>query len=47
MTANGQRALTGQVVNLVTREADLRSIAQREPNLDEVFLRLTGSALRD
>jgi ABC-2 type transport system ATP-binding protein len=47
VTASGQRALTGQVVNLVTREADLRSIAQREPNLDEIFLRLTGSALRD
>jgi ABC-2 type transport system ATP-binding protein len=47
VTASGQRALTGQVVNLVTREADLRSIAQREPNLDEIFLRLTGSAVRD
>jgi ABC-2 type transport system ATP-binding protein len=47
VTASGQRALTGQVVNLVTREADLRSIAQREPNLDEIFLRLTGSGLRD
>jgi ABC-2 type transport system ATP-binding protein len=45
--ASGQHALTGQVVNLVTREANLRSIAQREPNLDEIFLRLTGSALRD
>ena len=40
-------ALTGQVVNVVTREADLRSIAQREPNPEEIFLRLTGSALRD
>jgi ABC-2 type transport system ATP-binding protein len=47
VTASGQRALTGQVVSLVTREADLRSIAQREPNLDEIFLRLTGSGLRD
>jgi ABC-2 type transport system ATP-binding protein len=47
VTASGQRALTGQVVNLVTREVDLRSIAQREPNLDEIFLRLTGAALRD
>ncbi len=47
VTAGGQHALTGQVVNVVTREADLRSIAQREPNLEEIFLRLTGSALRD
>lgn len=47
VTASGQHALTGQVVNIVTREGDLRTIAQREPNLDEIFLRLTGSALRD
>jgi ABC-2 type transport system ATP-binding protein len=47
VTASGQHALTGQVVNLVTRAADLLSIAQREPNLEEIFLRLTGSALRD
>jgi daunorubicin resistance ABC transporter ATP-binding subunit len=47
VTANGQHALAGQVVTLVTREADLRSISQREPNLDEIFLHLTGSALRD
>ena len=47
VTASGQHALTGQVINIVTRERDLRTIAQREPNLDEIFLRLTGSALRD
>jgi daunorubicin resistance ABC transporter ATP-binding subunit len=47
VTANGQRALAGQVINLVTRETELRSISQREPNLDEIFLHLTGSALRD
>jgi ABC-type multidrug transport system ATPase subunit len=47
VTASGQHALTGQVINLVTRESDLRSITQREPNLDEIFLRLTGAALRD
>jgi ABC-type multidrug transport system ATPase subunit len=47
VTANGQHALAGQVVTLVTRETDLRSISQREPNLDEIFLHLTGSALRD
>jgi daunorubicin resistance ABC transporter ATP-binding subunit len=47
VTANGQHAIAGQVVTLVTREADLRSISQREPNLDEIFLQLTGSALRD
>jgi ABC-2 type transport system ATP-binding protein len=47
VTANGQHALAGQVVTLATREADLKSISQREPNLDEIFLHLTGSALRD
>jgi hypothetical protein len=35
------------VINAVTSETELRAITQREPNLDEVFLRLTGSALRD
>jgi len=39
--------VTGQVVMLVTQETALRSIAQREPDLNEIFLRLTGSALRD
>jgi ABC-type uncharacterized transport system ATPase subunit len=47
VTANGQHALAGQVVTLITREAQLRSISQREPNLDEIFLHLTGAALRD
>jgi ABC-2 type transport system ATP-binding protein len=47
VTASGERPLAGQVVMLVTNEARLRSISQREPNLDEIFLRLTGAALRD
>jgi ABC-type multidrug transport system ATPase subunit len=47
VTATGQHALAGQVVNLVVRDADLRSISQREPNLDDIFLHLTGTALRD
>jgi ABC-2 type transport system ATP-binding protein len=36
-----------QIINLVTEEGELRQIAVREPNLDEIFLRLTGTALRD
>jgi ABC-2 type transport system ATP-binding protein len=36
-----------QIVNLVTKLGELRTIAVREPNLDEIFLRLTGTALRD
>lgn len=47
ITANGQHALAGQVITLVTRASGVRSIAQREPNLDEIFLHLTGAALRD
>jgi ABC-2 type transport system ATP-binding protein len=36
-----------QIINLVTGEGELRQIAVREPNLDEIFLQLTGTALRD
>lgn len=38
---------TGQLVTLVTQAAGLKTISQREPNLDEIFLSLTGSGLRD
>jgi ABC-2 type transport system ATP-binding protein len=47
VTVTGEQQVTGQVVTLVTQETVLRSIAQREPDLNEVFLSLTGSALRD
>ena len=36
-----------QIINLVAQCCEIRSITVREPNLDEVFLRLTGTALRD
>ena len=36
-----------QIINLVTRQGELRTIAVREPTLDEIFLQLTGTALRD
>ncbi len=36
-----------QVINAVARNGDIKHIAVREPNLDEVFLNLTGRALRD
>lgn len=38
---------TGRVLTLLAQRGELRSVTQREPNLDEVFLSLTGSALRD
>lgn len=36
-----------QVINVLAREGELRQIAVREPTLDEVFLQLTGTGLRD
>ena len=36
-----------QIINIVSPETELRDIAVREPTLDEIFLRLTGTALRD
>jgi daunorubicin resistance ABC transporter ATP-binding subunit len=36
-----------QIINLVTKHGELRQIAVREPTLDEIFLQLTGTALRD
>ncbi|HEY8745958.1 MAG TPA: ATP-binding cassette domain-containing protein [Chloroflexota bacterium] len=47
VTVAGDQQVTGEVVTLVTQETLLRSIVQREPDLNEIFLRLTGSALRD
>jgi daunorubicin resistance ABC transporter ATP-binding subunit len=47
VTVTGERSLVSAVINAVTSETELRAITQREPNLDEVFLQLTGSALRD
>lgn len=38
---------TGELLELVTHGAGLKTITQREPNLDEIFLSLTGSGLRD
>jgi ABC-2 type transport system ATP-binding protein len=36
-----------QIINLVTKLGELQTIAVREPTLDEIFLQLTGTALRD
>jgi ABC-2 type transport system ATP-binding protein len=36
-----------QVINTLAQDGELKNIAVREPNLDEVFLHLTGTALRD
>jgi len=47
LTVTGEHAIAGEAVSLVTAEGALRTINQREPNLDEIFLSLTGAALRD
>jgi ABC-2 type transport system ATP-binding protein len=47
LTIAGEEDVTGHLVTLVTNRVRLRTITQREPNLDEVFLSLTGRALRD
>lgn len=38
---------TGKIITLLTSETSLKSISQRDPNLEEIFLSLTGSGLRD
>jgi ABC-2 type transport system ATP-binding protein len=38
---------TGRLIMLITQESNLKKILQRDPNLEEIFLSLTGSGLRD
>ena len=47
ITTEAGSAVVPHIINLVTGHGELRQIAVREPNLDEIFLRLTGTALRD
>lgn len=47
VTTQGTSDGVPQIINIVSRESEIRSIAVREPNLDEIFLRLTGKELRD
>lgn len=47
ITTQGAGNIVPQIVNSVSQEEELRDIVIREPNLDEIFLRLTGKELRD
>lgn len=47
ITTEGVHNIVPQIINLVLQGNELRDIAVREPTLDEIFLRLTGTALRD
>ena len=47
ITAEVGHNVVPQIINLVSQGNELRDLAVREPTLDEIFLRLTGTALRD
>lgn len=47
ITTQGTGNVVPQIINIVSQEGDIRDIAIREPNLDEIFLQLTGTELRD
>jgi ABC-2 type transport system ATP-binding protein len=47
ITSKGVNTSVSQVINIIAQEGELRDITVREPNLDEIFLRLTGTTLRD
>ncbi len=47
ITTQGITNVVPQIINIISQEGEIRNISVREPNLDEVFLRLTGTALRD
>jgi daunorubicin resistance ABC transporter ATP-binding subunit len=45
--SGNEPSTTGKLITLITQENNIRRISQREPNLEEIFLSLTGSSLRD
>src|SRR5690242_14607449 len=47
ITAQGTSNVAAEVINILSQQDEIRGIAIREPNLDEIFLLLTGTALRD
>ena len=47
IATRGEDNVVPRVINVVSRESELRHIVVREPNLDAIFLGLTGRALRD
>ena len=47
ITVQGTSNIAAEVINILSQEGEIRDIAIREPNLDEIFLLLTGTALRD
>jgi ABC-2 type transport system ATP-binding protein len=47
ITVQGTNNIVAQVITLLSQETEIKDISIREPNLDEIFLLLTGTALRD
>jgi len=47
LTTEAGSNVVPQIINAVVKEGEIRNIAVREPNLDEIFLSLTGTDLRD
>jgi daunorubicin resistance ABC transporter ATP-binding subunit len=47
VTTTGIDRIVPQIINIASQQNELRDISVREPNLDEIFLQLTGTALRD
>ena len=47
VSIEGEQSVAGTVVTMVAAEFGLKSITQREPSLEEVFLSLTGTGVRD
>jgi ABC-2 type transport system ATP-binding protein len=47
IATQGVSNIVPQIINILSHEGEIRALEVREPNLDEIFLRLTGTALRD
>lgn len=47
VTVQGMQNAVPEIITAISQDNELRDIVVREPNLDEIFLRLTGTALRD
>ncbi len=47
ISTKGRDDLVALIINIVSRQGGIRRISMRGSNLDDIFLKLTGNALRD
>ncbi len=47
IAVQGTSNIAAEVINILSQDGEIKDITIREPNLDEIFLLLTGTALRD